>query len=138
MKIKKIYNQWKVQSYFLVQILQFFEQFIFCFYNMDHKLSPYIYFWNEMILKNAFEFSCKFKIIVHDSIFKIHYYMFNVYLFHFIIINTFLFKLTILIHNFFYHIDDFIICLWHLNIIHLQKIQFDAKCESPFLVITRI
>ncbi len=74
---------------------------------MYHTLSPYKTFKNEMIFKNAFVFSCKFKTIVHGSTSKMHYYRFGVYLFSFINIYTFLFKLEILIHTCFCHINDF-------------------------------
>jgi hypothetical protein len=50
---------------------------------------------------------------------KVHDYMFGVYFLNFIIMCIFLFKLVILICQCFYHIDDFTICLWHLN-----KIQY--------------
>ncbi len=82
---------------------------------MYHVLSPSKTSSNEMILKSIIEFSCKLKIIVHDSISKVYDYMFGVYLFNFIIMYIFLFKLIATIHNFFCHIDDFTIHLWHLN-----------------------
>ncbi len=68
---------------------------------MYHILSPYKTSSNEMILKNVIEFSCKLKIIVHDSISKVYDYMFGVYLFNFIIMFIFLFKLITSTHNFF-------------------------------------
>jgi hypothetical protein len=45
----------------------------------------------------------------------------------------FLFKLEILVHKYFSQIDDFIMCLWHLNMnmYTLQKIQKGTKSESP-------
>jgi hypothetical protein len=74
---------------------------------MYHTLSHYKTFKIEIIFKNSFEFSCKFKTIVHGSTSKMHYYMSSVYLLSFITIYTFLFKLEILIHKSFCHINDF-------------------------------
>jgi hypothetical protein len=66
-----------------------------------HILNPYKTSSNEMILKSAIEFSCKLKIIIHDSISKVYDYMFGVYFFNVVIMYIFLFKLITAIHNFF-------------------------------------
>jgi hypothetical protein len=61
--------------------------------------------------------------------------MFGVYLLNFIIMHIFLFKLPILIHSFFCHIDDFTIHLLHSNIIHYVESPIcDTKNEPPYLV----
>ncbi len=88
---------------------------------MYHILRPYKRSWDEMILKNAFKSSCKIEAIIYDSISKFHQHMFTVYLLNFIIMYIFLFKITILIYIEKYHIDDFIIHLWHLNKVHFVK-----------------
>jgi hypothetical protein len=51
----------------------------------------------------------KFEITIHDSLFKVHYYMLNTYLLNFIIMYISLFKLVIIINRYFYFIDDFTI-----------------------------
>jgi hypothetical protein len=43
----------------------------------------------------------KFEITIHDSLFKVHYYMLNAYLLKFTIMYIFLFKLVIMIHKYF-------------------------------------
>ncbi len=67
---------------------------------------------------------------------KVHEYMFGVYFLNFMIMRIFLFKLTILICNFFCHIDDFTICLWHLNKIQHVKNEMSWKNEPPYLATT--
>jgi hypothetical protein len=43
-------------------------------------------------------------------------------------LQIFLFKLAILIHNFFCQIDDFTMCLWHLNRVHfVESLEKDKK-----------
>jgi hypothetical protein len=74
-----------------------------------------------MILKSAFESSCKFKTTIHDFTLKVNYCIFGVYLLNVINMYIFVFKLTILIHKFFGHINDFTICLWDLNRVHYVK-----------------
>jgi len=54
----------------------------------------------------------------------------------FMIMCIFLFKLEILICNFFCHIDDFTICLWHLNKIQYVENQMWWKNETPYLATT--
>jgi hypothetical protein len=83
--------------------LQCFLEFMFLFLNMIYHISnPYKTFCIEMILKNAFESSFKFKtIVIHNWTSKVHYYVFVVYLLDFIIMYIFLFKLNILIQNVF-------------------------------------
>jgi len=69
-------------------------------------------FWDEMIMKCAFEWNCIFQIIIHISFSKVHSYMFCVYLLNFIIMYLCLFKLKFLIqYKKLYHINDFIIHL---------------------------
>jgi len=67
---------------------------------------------------------------------KVHEYMFGVYFSNFMIMRIFLFKLAILICNFFCHIDDFTICLWHLNRIQHVENQMSWKNEPPYLTTT--
>jgi len=67
---------------------------------------------------------------------KVHDYMSCVYFLNFIIMCIFLFKLTILICKRFCHVDDFNICLWHLNRIQYVENQIWWKNESPYLATT--
>jgi len=99
-------------------------------------LNPYKTIWNEMILKSDFEFSCKSKTIVHDFTSKVHYYMCGVYLLNFIIMYIFLFKLAIIVHNLFFHINDFTIHLWHFNKVHFAKIPKTQKMSHLILQLT--
>jgi len=100
---------------------------------MYHILNLYKRSSNEMVLNGAFEFSYGFKIMVHDSIWKFHYYMFGVYLLNFIIMYIFLFELIILIIIFYYHIDDFTIHLWQSNKIHsIKSPMWHKKWASLF------
>jgi hypothetical protein len=50
-----------------------------------------------------------------------NYYRIGVCLLNFTPQQVFLFKLTILIHKYFCQIDDFTMCLWHLNRVHFAK-----------------
>jgi hypothetical protein len=86
-----------------------------------------------MIMKNAFECPSRFQMKVHMLISKVVQYTVNLYLLHLTPNFTFVFKLTILIHNYFCHINDFTIHLWHLNRGH--KI---AKNEPTYLATTQI
>jgi hypothetical protein len=45
----------------------------------------------------------------------------------FFLLIFFFFKLTILIYKYFCQIDDFIMCLWHLNIVHSTKSPYGHK-----------
>jgi hypothetical protein len=47
--------------------------------------------------------------------------MIGIYLLNFTPQYIFLFKLTILIHKYFYQIDDFTMRLWHLNRVHFVE-----------------
>jgi len=103
---------------------------------MYHILNPYKRSSNEMVLKGAFESSYGFKIMVHDSIWKFHYYLFGVYLLNFIIMYIFLFELTILIISFITTLMILpYICGIQIKYI-LQKVQCDAKNGPPYFVIT--
>jgi hypothetical protein len=64
---------------------------------------------------------------------KVHDYMFGVYFLNFMIMCIFLFKLEILICKFFCHIDDFTICLWHLNRIQYVENQMWWTNEPSYL-----
>ncbi len=100
---------------------------------MYHILNPYKISSNKMVLKGAFESSYRFKIMVHDSIWKVHYYMFGVYLLNFIIMYIFLFELTILIIIFIITLMILpYICGIQMKYI-LQKVQCDAKSGPPYL-----
>jgi hypothetical protein len=77
------------------------------------------YFKIKLYRKMQFESLCNSKTIIHDSILKVHYLMFVVYLLKFIIMYIFLFVLSVLIIFLKIHIDDFTICLWHLNSLYI-------------------
>jgi hypothetical protein len=66
---------------------------------------------------------------------KVHDYMFVVYFLNFKIMCIFLFKLTISICKYFCHIDDFTICLWRMNTIHVENKMW-WKNEPPYLATT--
>jgi hypothetical protein len=55
------------------------------------------YFKIKLYRKIQFESLCNSKTIIHDSILKVHYLMFVVYLLKFIIMYIFLFVLSVLI-----------------------------------------
>jgi hypothetical protein len=59
-----------------------------------------------------------------------------VYFFEFHDYAHILFKLAILICNLFCHVDDFTICLWHLNKIQHVENQMSWKNEPPYLATT--
>jgi hypothetical protein len=99
-------------------------------------LNPYKRSSNEMVLKGAFESSYRFKIMAHDSIWEVHYYMFGVYLLNFIIMYIYLFELTILIIIFITTLMILpYICGIQIKYI-LQKVQCDTKSGPPYLVTT--
>jgi hypothetical protein len=59
---------------------------------------------------------------------KVHYYMIGVCLLNFTPQYIFLFKMAILIHKYFFQIDYFIMCMWHLNRVHFAKsLERDKK-----------
>jgi hypothetical protein len=60
---------------------------------------------------------------------KVHYYIISVCLLNFTFQSIFLFNLTILIHKYFCQIDDFTMCLWHLNKIHFVENPKRDKSE---------
>jgi hypothetical protein len=72
----------------------------------------------------------KFEITIHDSLFKVRYYLSNVYLLNFIIMYIFLIKFIIIIHKFCCLIDDFTI-FWKRYT--LSKVWCDIANESPYL-----
>jgi hypothetical protein len=72
----------------------------------------------------------------YNNLMKSHDYMFGVYFLNFIIMCIFLFKLANWICRHFCHIDDFTICLWHLNTIQYVKNQMWWKYEPPYLAFT--
>ncbi len=53
----------KIKSNLLLQVLGGIHV---CFSNVYHILNPFNTSWDDMILKNAFEFSYKFKTTIHD------------------------------------------------------------------------
>jgi hypothetical protein len=71
-----------------------------------------------MILKNAFECQCRFKVKVHIFTLKVHCYVVGTYLLHLTPKHIFLLKLKTLFDIFSCHIDDFTICSCHLNKVH--------------------
>ncbi len=101
LKIKSKFCHLKVHSYLLLQIFVILKIIHVCFSNMYNLLSPYTTSEDEIILKNAFEFSYIFETTIHGFISKVHYCMFVICWLEFIIIYIFLFKLAILIHIFF-------------------------------------
>jgi len=121
LKIWPKFSPSKVHSYSFIEVfvIIFFNSFFF--FVMYHILSPYKKYWNEIITKNAFEFECEFQIIIHMSTLKVQYYMIGVCLLDFSPYWVFLFKLAILIHKFFFQINGFTMCLWHLNRVHFAK-----------------
>jgi hypothetical protein len=129
LKIRSTFGHSQVHSYLLVQVL-------YSFLNMYRILNPYKKSSNEMVLKGAFESSYRFKIMVHDSIWKVHYYMFGVYLLNFVIMYIYLFELTILIIIFITTLMILpYICGIQIKYI-LQKVQCDAKSGPPYLATT--
>jgi hypothetical protein len=55
------------------------------------------------------------------STLKVHYYIIGVCLLNFALQKVLLFKLEILIHKYFCQINDFTMCLWHLNKVHYAE-----------------
>jgi hypothetical protein len=76
----------------------------------------------------------KFEITIHDSLFKVYYYMLNTYLLNFIIMYIFLFKLVIIIHKFFCW-NDFTIFEWSTL---CQKFDVTQQVNHLILQTTHI
>jgi len=72
----------------------------------------------------------------YNNLMKVHEYMFGVYFLNFMIMCIISFKLEILICNLFCHINDFTICLWHLNRIQHVENQMSWKNELPYFATT--
>jgi len=72
----------------------------------------------------------------YNNLMKVHEYMFGVYFLNFMIMCIISFKLEILICNLFCHINDFTICLWHLNRIQHVENQMSWKNEPPYFATT--
>jgi hypothetical protein len=120
LKIRSKSNHSKFQNYLLVDIFVIFLKArgflgIITYYILVRHLKMNWY-WSVHL-----NFHVYFKTIIDHFTSKVHYYMFDVYLLNFIMMYILLFKLAMLIQKTIGHINDFIICLWHLNKIYFVK-----------------
>jgi hypothetical protein len=68
----------KIKNLIIQKFIIMVHVFAIIFLNSCLKKSYHKIFWNEIILQNAFESSCRFEAMAHYFISKIQYYMFKI------------------------------------------------------------